>query len=178
MAVISYTNLDRIKILVREAAEKAIRTVRMNLGDKYAGSGAYIRAYRLPSVSEGYIGLNELFAAWIGGYANDDKLDMYIIVSVEKAIRLATYAQASGHVSSWESRDTTAKNKYGGAILIHCLVPELGTEPTNLIFTVSGLSEHGDEAVAILTALNLPWQANGVPEIIEKSNNNLARRLI
>ncbi|GEM_PF-1852589 len=188
MATLNHSNLERIRALVREAAKSAIKTVLGSFGSEHSDKGAYIRVYHLPNLGESYIGLIELFAAWIGGGANDNKLDKYIIVSVEKAIRLARntgnpipFSYLGGHLSSWESRDQMCarfRDKFGGATLVRCLVQELGPDPTHLLFSVSGLTEIGDEAVALLTAINLPWQVNmdDIHGIVAKSGNFLVKR--
>ncbi len=72
----------------------------------------------------------------------------------EKVIRLAAW-QGSGHLSGWQSRDIENK-KYGGAIA----APSDGQgleDGRDLIGAVSGLVEHGDEAVTLVIWLVFRW---------------------
>jgi hypothetical protein len=181
MDTLSPTTLRNIRATIRQAARKAIQIVVDALGVEHSKKGACLRVYHWPKIEEGYVGLIEIFDEWIGGDANYERLRKYMIVSVEKAIRLAMNARSLGHVSSWESRDPTDapfRDKFGGAILVRCIVPEIGPEPIRLIFTTSGLNEMGDEATCLLAIMDLPWQAKDVSRIIAISNNEIAARYI
>lgn len=87
------------------------------------------------------------------------KVTKYRNLSREKADRLTANPD---HISSWQSRDPEEK-KYGGAILVG-----------DLILSFSGLTEHGDETVMLLTAMKIlegRFDPRRLYEIAEISNN-------
>ncbi len=167
---------------LRTAAERALEEVIRALGAAHHGKGIYLRSFHFPDLQEGYIGLVEQLACWIGGPTNNDRFPKYQIVSAEKSIRLATNTRERGHISSWESRDPpgqTFRDRFGGATLMTCTVPELAPEPTLILTSASGLSEVGDEAFTILTPMFAGWKplAIDVTNILLKSKNTLAMQL-
>lgn len=92
----------------------------------------------------------------------------------EKALRLAAHI---GHISSWQSRSEEAE-KYGGAITAptYSLSLPVGKD---LILSVSGLPEYGNEALVLTLGVNYHWLNIGdVDEIIAISQNELAHSLI
>jgi len=94
----------------------------------------------------------------------------------EKVRRLFDNA-AKGHVSSWQSRDPDNK-KYGGAITVH-MYGKGCREAKDIIGAVSGLVEHGDEAVTLVIWMIFHWlilsEAQAIADI---SENPLFRPLV
>ncbi|AKM83963.1 TPA: hypothetical protein DCZ46_01355 [Candidatus Campbellbacteria bacterium] len=94
----------------------------------------------------------------------------------EKAWRLAENL-SQGHTTSWLSRDLE-KRKYGGAI-ISPIDSELPDYSRGKIGSFSGLVEHGDEAVVLVTWLFMGWiNMTAIDEIAAISNNSLVYPLI
>lgn len=92
-----------------------------------------------------------------------EKLVLYLKFSQEKATRLLSWLP-QGNISSWQSRNEPMQ-KYGGAI-----------RAGRYILSLSGLSEHQDEAVCALTALRLGWiNLDEVQRIAVISNNPYLR---
>lgn len=164
--------------VLRAAAEKALGIVIDALGPEHRDKGIYLRSFHFPNPQEGYKGLVEQLACWVGGSANDDKFPKYHIVSMEKPIRLAANARTLGHFSSWESR-IPDEQKYGGATMAMCTVADLSPEPTLMLTSASGLPEKGDEAFTILTPMFAGWKPRTVDimNILLKSGNQLAIEL-
>ncbi len=94
------------------------------------------------------------------GSVHSDKVEKYLTFCQEKAKRLRN----NGRLSSWESRNP-AKNQWGGAVAIN----------DDLIFSMSGLPELGDEAVMLASAYWIyPDKMAGLvhlDEIARRSNN-------
>lgn len=175
---LSFVKLE-ISVAIRQAGERAVKEVVPKLPAEYAEKGAFLRAYVLPNLEESYIGLVNLYSGWIGGQSNNDEIDKYLIVSVEKAIRLASNAKKYRHMCSWESRDPETfvfREKFGGAILVRCSLPTLDPDPIYLLLSVSGLNEKGDEAIALYTATFLQWKLNcqDLYNILLMSSNEIA----
>jgi len=82
-----------------------------------------------------------------------------------------------GHISSWESRDWDNK-EYGGGIITPPDSKGLN-EGKNKIGSFSGLVEHGDEALILITWLALGWITwDDASRIVDISENELFFPLI
>lgn len=94
----------------------------------------------------------------------------------EKVLRL--YNNLSlGHISGWQSRDCDNK-KYGGAIVAPRNSMGVGNGQ-KIIGAVSGLVEHGDEAVALVIWATFRWiTLREAEEIIKISSNTLFMPLL
>lgn len=176
-----YINQDGQHAL-RAAAQRAVEVVTRALGSEHHGKGIYLRSFHFSDPQQGYMGLTDQLACWVGGGANTDKAAKYRIVAAEKAIRLATNAKTLGHLSSWESRDPTDqafRDKFGGATMVMCSVAALSPEPTPMLTSASGLPEMGDEAFTILVPMFAGWKPRTIDvlNILLKSKNDFATRL-
>ena len=69
--------------------------------------------------------------------------EIFLPQSIEKTLRLERNVTSKNHVSSWQSSNI-ADNQYGGAILAEAH-----------IISVAGLSQLGDEAIALAVAMKL-----------------------
>jgi len=101
------------------------------------------------------------------GECDIKEADTYFKLSQEKAHRLLGH----GHFSSWQSRDFDA-GKYGGAI----------TAPPNsngyaigreMVISISGLPEKGDEAVSLVIGLIFRWITTDDIKLITDISGNL-----
>lgn len=90
----------------------------------------------------------------------------YHNLALEKGERLGNTRLTSGHISSYQSRDTQ-NDKWGGAIL---------TE--DLIISFSGLKELFDEAVVLVLAIRMHWlEIREAEAITEISGNTFVKPL-
>lgn len=103
------------------------------------------------------------------GEVRRDKITKYMAFSQEKARRLADRVHL-GEVSSWQSRNES-QDKWGGAVRVD-----------DLIFSLSGLPELGDEAVSLTAAI---LYSDGSPRVIDlargiamKNNNPYFRKML
>jgi hypothetical protein len=92
--------------------------------------------------------INELGEAFL------DNAPLYFAFCQEKVLRLFAHLN-KGHISSWQSRDLE-KEMYGGGI-IKPLEHRGHLINTGLIGAISGLPEHGDEAVTMMIFLIFGW---------------------
>ncbi len=165
-----------------QTASNAVFAVTKELGEGHEGKGGYFRLFSLPALEAGPSELIPMYEGWIGGTSNKEgKEQKYRNLSYEKALRLAMNAKHyRSFLSSWTGRNVTL-DQYGGAVLLEC-------NPSNsdfggwvwLIFSFSGLPELADEAAMLKTAQTLNWDVNPnhMVEIIKKSNNELAGKLL
>ncbi len=87
----------------------------------------------------------------------------------EKLHRLHHYL-GKGHISSWQSRNIKNK-KYGGGIITPSDSDWIGNG-NGLMGSFSGLVEHGDEAVVLVTWAIMGWiDYNEAQKIIKISEN-------
>jgi hypothetical protein len=97
------------------------------------------------------------------GSVDSERAIRYLVYSQEKAFRLADNPL---HFSSWMSRKPK-ENEYGGAVAAN-----------SLIFSVCGLTEEGDEALALMLIKRLLLET---PEYCDRvaaySNNETYHRL-
>lgn len=107
------------------------------------------------------------------GTCDPEKAMKYFYLSQEKGIRLLGHE----HISSWQSRDYD-NGRYGGAITAP--PDSLGTpQGKEFVISISGLPEHGDEAVSLVTALAFHWITIGdIDRIIAISENPLVHPLV
>ncbi len=170
---------------VREA-RRAVQEVATACGEEHAQKGVYLRFFRFPQTESQYRDLIRCCEGWVGGCSNREKFDAYYIVSMEKAIRLARNPQC---ISSYEAERDPSKCQYGGAIRTPCWVNGFDKNPADQYLTsVSGLTELGDEAAALLVHNRMGWITESHPIIAEphpiyemicmRSNNQLARRVL
>ena len=159
-------------------ADGTIREVAHLAGEEHAQKGGYFRLFYLPP-NGWYYDMIELSSLWLGGGSNKDKLSKYELVSMEKAIRLAQRTESHADISSWQSR-APQHGLYGGAVRLACKVDEIGAEPSQLIFSFSGLPEEADEAAMTMTARRMKsWRVSSVfiDPIIKISNNAILRQM-
>lgn len=109
--------------------------------------------------------LHDPFHVFKVGYIEDDEYwRLCEKFSVEKAGRLLKLPE---HISSWQSRNTKRK-KFGGAV-----------RGIHLIFSMSGLSEYGDEAVITVAAVKLGYMTlRRALDITKISNNPITKKLL
>lgn len=127
---------SRVGVLVEiiGAIDESLRVVLANLEDKSRRGGyAHILSELVP-------GQPSFVASIQFGVVPVEKQPRYAGFAREKALRLASLP---GDRSSWQTRDE-AHEMYGGAIRV-----------PGVIFSFSGLPEHGDEALVLLAALKL-----------------------
>ena len=158
---------------------------------EYNLRGAALEASRLVTVTTlissnedrsrkgGYIsfaigGISHLESYQIGQVDAPAKLDKYLRFSREKILRAtADWLRDPNTFSSWQTRDP-GMDRYGGAVLFEN--PE-GEFPRAISF--SGLKEHCDEAVALLTGEYLGLNPiRGSADIIQFSNNQVYREMV
>jgi len=173
----------RTPAILNEMASLSVsHVVRDLLGEAHHGKGAYFRAFLFKDsgvTSPDYRDLVPLYDSWVGGDANRDRESLFQMCSFEKPVRLANNFSVNQHVSSYQSR--VHDQFYAGAIMFHCVIPELGTEPLRIVFSFSGLPEMGDEAASLLTAermhLRCDWQVklSDLTMILKISNNSIYR---
>jgi len=94
------------------------------------------------------------------------KADKYFNLSQEKVHRLLSH----GHFSSWQSRDIS-DGKYGGAITAP-LDSQGYAEGQKMAIGISGFTEEGDEAVALVIGLALKWIVLADAELITGISGN------
>jgi hypothetical protein len=110
----------------------------------------------------------ELIVIPLGTFPIPEKAEAIYTFSNEKALRLFSNAISNGHISSYQSRDVDNK-KYAGAITAPQDSP---CEGRNLIGSISGLPELGDEAVALLIFHVLSWiTLEDARKVVEISDN-------
>ena len=105
------------------------------------------------------------------GVTQTKKADKYFRLCQEKVGRLAALSKG-GEISSWQSRDT-ARGQFGGGITPP---KDSGGVPNGqgMIGAISGLSEHGDEAVTLVIWMVFRWLVLGdAKRIIDISENPL-----
>ncbi|MEK7505728.1 MAG: hypothetical protein AAB597_02445 [Patescibacteria group bacterium] len=161
---------------ILSGARNAVSKVIEKLGMSEEGKGGYFRLFHLENPKEGYIGLNLVCEGWVGGHSNAPKMRKYWIVSMEKAIRLATKAALYGDSASGQSKDES-KDHYAGAILVRC-IPDEDSDPVWLIFSFSGLPAQADEAVTIATSAHMAVNVDEVRKLVELTQNELAWDLV
>lgn len=174
---LSPERLQSLNVVVSRAVSKVAEW----LGEEHTQKGGYFRLFLLASPTEGHVGLEQLYEAWVGGHSNREKKAKYQVLSFEKAIRLAQ--EAAEHpsvVSSFQANRNTLKNLFGGTIRVRCVLTEFGSRPVWLVFSFSGLPEFGDETAMLLSATNLSWQADkdDIDYVIQASENGLARQIL
>ncbi|MCX6763891.1 MAG: hypothetical protein NTZ97_04150 [Candidatus Moranbacteria bacterium] len=102
------------------------------------------------------------------GYCKPEKVSKYFRFCLEKPMRILEH----GEFSSWQSRDVDSE-KYGGAVTAHprSKGPKAGR---GIAIGISGFTEHGDEAVALVIglALNL-FILEDAKRVIKISGNEL-----
>lgn len=163
-----------------DRAHAAVQEVARTLGGEHAEKGGAMHAFYIPPRVEKptHEDLLPLHAGWMGGMSNFGKLPKYYLLSIEKAMRLANDIVEEDHVSSWESRDEKRK-LYGGAIRVFGTVRQVSNLPVQIILSFSGLTEAGDEAAMVLTALRMrEWDIRQIcfENILDESDNEIARQ--
>lgn len=168
-----------IKTLHAQSAQ-ALAQVLTLLSPVDQGKGVFVRLYLLMQGVGGPKDLLQLDECWINGFTNLTERRRYSIFSNEKVFRFAEHFRLNPRIrSSYQAGHDRDKGHYAGAVLIRCVVPEFGESPVHLVFSVSGLSELEDEALAVQIAMHMPWKANAndVREVVVASNNGLIPRL-
>jgi len=104
-----------------------------------------------------------------------EKADKYLRLCQEKARRLSAHA-AEGHFSSWQTRNT-AGGQHGGGIAAPS--DSGGVEAgKGMVGAISGLVEHGDEAVTLVIWMVFRWLVlKDAEKIIAYSGNPLFKPL-
>jgi len=95
----------------------------------------------------------------------------------QEKVRRLLANEAEGHVSSWQSRDEE-NHQYGGAV--RAPAEGLGASSgKDLIGAVSGLVEHGDEAVTLVIWMIFRWVTlTEAKQIVEISQNPYFEQLL
>ncbi len=170
------THADRMQFL--DTASAVVREVAKKYSVEDAEKGGYCRVFVLPTLPfSKFHDLLQFNEGWVGGASNREKFNKYWNLSIEKAQRLAAYAQY-GAISSWVANRNPEKDQYGGAILMPCAIPQLGSERVWTVLSFSGLPEVCDEAAMLLTAVRMGWAGEKeIMPIISVSKNNFALNL-
>ena len=101
------------------------------------------------------------------GCCSEQKAPKYFHLSQEKYARLFSHPD---HVSSSQTR-VPEKDMYGGAIRV--------AQQGCLIFSMSGLPEHGDEAVMLYAAVKLHWiERPTLEQIVAISGNPFIHKML
>ena len=105
-----------------------------------------------------------------------EKADKYFRLCQEKARRLSAHADQN-HVSSWQSRNIS-RNRYGGGVAAPS--DSGGVEAgLGMVGAISGLVEHGDEAVTLVIWMIFRWLVlKDAEKIIAISENPLVHPLL
>lgn len=106
-----------------------------------------------------------LIRPMLAGEVTNGKDEKYVAFCQEKALRLEAEHAAHGHVSSWQSRDPE-HDKWGGAVL----GPD--DQKRQYAFSFSGLPELCDEAVMLLTAVQVGHLTKAEAIEIARISNN------
>ena len=88
------------------------------------------------------------------GVTRPEKTDKYFRLCQEKAKRLSAHS-GDGHISSWQSRNVQ-ENKYGGGVTVPS--DSGGVKAgQGMVGAMSGLVEHGDEAITLVIWSIFRW---------------------
>lgn len=130
-------------------------------------TGCYISLFSKPDA-------RFLTVTQLGQFSDKDLANRCFSYCQEKASRLFLN---KGHISSWQSRDFDAK-KYGGAVTAPFDSRGLSIG-RDLIVSISGLPEPGDEAMGLALNVNYHWMTiSDLDKFIAVSQNQLADPLI
>ncbi len=131
------------KLFLEVAEEVLRRFVSLPQNPNPADKGCYICMKQTN-------GSKTLLIVELGNYTGIDSFKL----CQEKANRLLYNNQVSGHISSWQSRDVD-HDQYGGAIMAP--KDSLGEDKGDMIGSVSGFVEKGDEAVILVIWMVFRW---------------------
>ncbi len=178
--ILPHLHTDSVKELHTQAAQ-ALAQVLALLPPIDQRKGVFSCLYLLMDGVGGPTDLLQLDECWIHGQTNVTERRRYSVFSNEKVFRFSEYFRVYRNIrSSYQAGRNRNNGHYAGAVLVRCTVSELGSAPVWLIFSISGLSEMEDEALAVCLAARMPWNANrdDIKSIVMASKNTLVPALL
>ncbi len=154
-------NGDALKVFTLQARMSLVK-IRPKLDEEDKNKNIHLRLFMLMQGVGGYKDLLELAELYvIDGRPDMSQLRQAKIFSYEKALRTAEHFRVDKRVrSAYQCDRDRDRDRYGGAFLVRCIVPQISHTPVWLLPSISGIGEKEDEAIGLRTVSRMPWQAD------------------